>query len=70
MSKQWIYRNGQIPFSVTEIEGTDGQVRYASITKDNTLKGHYPGGQHSNLCKSDHDLIPYKKAKKEDKQHE
>ena len=59
MNKQWIYRNGEKPFSVTEIEGTDGQVRYASITKDNTLKGHYPGGQISNLCKSDHDLTPY-----------
>jgi hypothetical protein len=67
MNKQWIYRNGQHPFSVTEIEGTNGQVRYASITKDNTLKGHYPGGQNSNLFKSGYDLIPYKKADKEDK---
>jgi hypothetical protein len=59
MNKQWIYRNGETPFSVTEIVMPDGEVRYVSVTLDECLIPHYPNGGVKELFSNKYDLIPY-----------
>jgi hypothetical protein len=59
MNKQWIYRNGERPFSVTEIVMPYDQLRYVSVTNNEVLRTHYSDGQVMvNSCNI-HDLIPY-----------
>jgi hypothetical protein len=59
MSKQWIYRNGDKPFSVTEIVMLNGEVQYVSVSNANTLRCHFTNGSEFNGCHSSHDLITY-----------
>ena len=59
MNKQWIYRNGEKPFSVTEIELPSGQVRYVSVTCTDSLRTHGSDGRAPPMSCCDHDLIPY-----------
>jgi hypothetical protein len=59
MNKQWIYRNGQIPFSVTEIVMTDGEVCYVSVTEYEGIFIHQPDGKIMIRSCSVYDLIPY-----------
>jgi hypothetical protein len=59
MNKQWIYRNGQIPFSVTEIVMTDGEVCYVSVTENEGIFIHQPDGKIMIRSCSVYDLIPY-----------
>ena len=61
MIKQWIYRNGEKPFSVTEIEMTNGSVQFVSVSLSDGIKTHY--SYHALLIAHDkeiaYDLIPY-----------
>ena len=59
MSKQWIYRNGDKPFSVTEIVMTDGEVCYVSVTENEGIFIHQPDGKIMIRSCSVYDLIPY-----------
>jgi hypothetical protein len=62
MNKQWIYRNGQMPFSVTDIELPDGDIVIISIVKSGYTIKHNPLGRRidaSSLLR-EYDLIPYK----------
>jgi hypothetical protein len=63
MSKQWIYRNGDTPFSVTAIEIPDGEVCYVSVTKSGTLVTHRPNGTLWAYSEDGYDLIPYEPYK-------
>jgi hypothetical protein len=59
MNKQWIYRNGDKPFSVTEIVMTDGEVCYVSVTENEGIFIHQPDGKIMIRSCSVYDLIPY-----------
>ena len=59
MNKQWIYRNGDKPFSVTEIVMTDGEVCYVSVTDNEGIFIHQPDGKIMIRSCSVYDLIPY-----------
>jgi hypothetical protein len=60
MSKQWIYRNGDKPFSVTEIELPDGEFYLVSIAIDCVARNHYVSGNvRRTFDSSGFDLIPY-----------
>jgi hypothetical protein len=59
MNKQWIYRNGDKPFSVTEIVMTDGEVCYVSVTENEGIFIHQPDGKIMIRSSSVYDLIPY-----------
>jgi hypothetical protein len=58
MNKQWIYRNGEKPFSVTEIELPDGEVQYVSISKAGDMRLSGSDGAVFNGSNK-LDLIPY-----------
>jgi hypothetical protein len=58
MSKEWIYRNGETPFSVTEIEQPAGYSQYVSVTDDNCMRMHRQTGE-AFLGTCLYDLIPY-----------
>jgi hypothetical protein len=60
MNKQWIYRNGDKPFSVTEIELPDGEFYLVSIAIDCVARNHYVSGNvRRTFDSSGFDLIPY-----------
>jgi hypothetical protein len=60
MNKQWIYRNGEKPFSVTEIVMPDGEIFFTSVRKDGYLFNHNPaGGLRHYSVNNSFDLIPY-----------
>jgi hypothetical protein len=60
MNKQWIYRNGDKPFSVTEIELPDGSLCFASAQSQGFLRFHYSNGKVLGLGGNrDLDLFPY-----------
>jgi hypothetical protein len=56
MNKQWIYRNGDKPFSVTEIKMPNGSTQYTSVTKEGGMRWHSNDGEGFD---HKHDLIPY-----------
>ncbi|MFT5451715.1 MAG: hypothetical protein ACI9N9_001201 [Enterobacterales bacterium] len=58
MSKQWIYRNGDKPFSVTEIVMPDGSMCFTSVHVQGFLMLHYSNGKVLEVSR-DLDLIPY-----------
>ena len=58
MSKQWIYRNGDKPFSVTEIYAPAGYHQYVSVNDDNCMRIHDTDGT-AFLGTCLYDLIPY-----------
>ena len=58
MSKQWIYRNGEKPFSVTEIKAPEGYTQYVSMSGNNIMRTHGIDG-YTFFGPSNHDLIPY-----------
>jgi hypothetical protein len=59
MIKQWIYRNGDKPFSVTEIVMPDDDTVLLSVSKIGVIRNHFSGG--IEICSEDnqYDLIPY-----------
>jgi hypothetical protein len=58
MSKQWIYRNGDKPFSVTEIKSPFGASFYISMSSGGTLHNHFTSGINMGVI-TIYDLIPY-----------
>ena len=58
MNKQWIYRNGERPFSVTEIKAPEGYTQYVSMSGNNIMRTHGIDG-YTFFGPSNHDLIPY-----------
>jgi hypothetical protein len=58
MNKQWIYRNGDKPFSVTEIVMPDGSMCFTSVHVQGFLMLHYGSGKVLEVGR-DLDLIPY-----------
>jgi hypothetical protein len=60
MNKQWIYRNGEKPFSVTEIKTPNGEIFFTSAKNDGDIFIHNPTGGIRHYS-GDHslDLIPY-----------
>jgi hypothetical protein len=58
MNKQWIYRNGDKPFSVTEIVMPDGSMCFTSVHVQGFLMLHYSNGEVLRVNR-DLDLIPY-----------
>jgi hypothetical protein len=59
MIKQWIYRNGEKPFSVTEIELPNGNVRLLSVSNNGVLRDYFCDGLQKQLLIHEYDLIPY-----------
>jgi hypothetical protein len=59
MNKQWIYRNGDRPFSVTEIEIPNGNVRLLSVSNNGVLRDYFCDGRQRQLESHEYDLIPY-----------
>jgi hypothetical protein len=59
MNKQWIYRNGEKPFSVTEIELPNGNVRLLSVSNNGVLRDYFCDGLQKQLLIHEYDLIPY-----------
>ena len=63
MNKQWIYRNGDKPFSVTEIELPSGKLQYISVSELGGLRVHSYKGVvftgNGNFDLHSYDLIPY-----------
>jgi hypothetical protein len=60
MNKQWIYRNGQIPFSVTDIELPSGIVFFTSVSINGFVFDHNSHGERRGFSDiNDYDLIPY-----------
>jgi hypothetical protein len=59
MNNQWMYRNGERPFSVTEIELPDDDTVLLSVSKIGVIRNHFSGG--IEICSEDnqYDLIPY-----------
>jgi hypothetical protein len=58
MNKQWIYRNGDKPFSVTEIELPCGGFDIISVVKSGYVIQHTALGKRTNN-EDEFDLIPY-----------
>jgi hypothetical protein len=58
MDKQWIYRNGDKPFSVTELELPNGEVQYVSVSNLGGMRFHPNNGKVFNGT-GKYDLIPY-----------
>ena len=58
MNKQWIYRNGDKPFSVTEIAMPDGSMCLTSVQVQGFLRFHYSTGKALQGSR-DLDLFPY-----------
>jgi hypothetical protein len=58
MNKQWIYRNGDKPFSVTDIAMPDGSMCFTSVHVQGFLMLHYSNGEVLRVNR-DLDLIPY-----------
>ena len=58
MIKQWIYRNGDKPFTVTEIAMPDGSMCFASVQVQGFLRFHYSTGKVLEGSR-DLDLFPY-----------
>jgi hypothetical protein len=58
MNKQWIYRNGETPFSVTEIVMPDGSMCLTSVQVQGFLRFHYGTGKVLEGSR-DLDLFPY-----------
>jgi hypothetical protein len=58
MNKQWIYRNGDKPFSVTEIVMPDGSMCLTSVQVQGFLRFHYGTGKVLEGSR-DLDLFPY-----------
>jgi hypothetical protein len=58
MNKQWIYRNGEKPFSVTEIKSPFGASFYISMSSGGTLHNHFTSGINMGVI-TIYDLIPY-----------
>ena len=58
MNKQWIYRNGDKPFSVTEIAMPDGSMCLTSVQVQGFLRFHYSTGKVLEGSR-DLDLFPY-----------
>jgi hypothetical protein len=58
MNKQWIYRNGDKPFSVTEIYAPAGYHQYVSVNDDSCMRIHDTDGT-AFIGSSLYDLIPY-----------
>jgi hypothetical protein len=71
MSKQWIYRNKNKPFSVTEILLPNGEIFLTSVHKTGAMIHHNPTGDRINYSGNHSlDLIlyePYKDYKIDDK---
>ena len=63
MIKQWIYRNGEKPFSVTDIELPSGKLQYISVSELGVLRVHVSSGvafnRNGNFDLHPYDLIPY-----------
>jgi hypothetical protein len=59
MNKQWIYRNGEKPFSVTEIKSPFGGVQYVSVSSNNGVRIHDVTGEGFAAVHGSFDLIPY-----------
>jgi hypothetical protein len=59
MNKQWIYRNGDKPFSVTEIKSPFGGVQYVSVSSNNGVRIHDVTGEGFAGVHGSFDLIPY-----------
>jgi hypothetical protein len=59
MNKQWIYRNGEKPFSVTEITSPEGRLFYVSMSLNGSVHLHNHDGTASFYGNSDKQLIPY-----------
>jgi hypothetical protein len=58
MNKQWIYRNGEKPFSVTEIYAPNGDMKHISISRDNRMTTHNKNGLILEDFGTAYDLIP------------
>ena len=58
MNKQWIYRNGEKPFSVTEILMPLGTINYASVSNIGGMFFHDFDGVVFDV-NGNHDLFPY-----------
>jgi hypothetical protein len=59
MNKQWIYRNGEKPFSVTQIELPDGDTVLLSVSKIGVIRNHFSSGNEIFSEDNQHYLIPY-----------
>jgi hypothetical protein len=59
MNKQWIYRNGDKPFSVTEVTSPEGRLFYVSMSLNGSVHLHNHDGTASFYGNSDKQLIPY-----------
>jgi hypothetical protein len=58
VNKQWIYRNGKRPFSVTEIYAPAGYHQYVSVNDDSCMRIHDTDGT-AFIGSNQYDLIPY-----------
>jgi hypothetical protein len=58
MNNQWMYRNGERPFSVTEIYAPAGYHQYVSVNDDSCMRIHDTDGT-AFIGSSLYDLIPY-----------
>jgi hypothetical protein len=58
MNKQWIFRNGEKPFSVTETVMPLGTINHVSVSNTGGMRFHNPDGVVFN-GNVDFDLIPY-----------
>jgi hypothetical protein len=59
MSKEWIYRNGETPFSVTEIKLPDEDTVLLSVSKMGVIRNHFSSGNEIFSEDNQHYLIPY-----------
>jgi hypothetical protein len=59
MNKQWIYRNGEKPFSVIEITSPEGRLFYVSMSFYGMAHFHNHDGTSNCYCANRRDLIPY-----------
>ena len=59
MNKQWIYRNGEKPFSVAKIYAPNGDMKHISISKDSRMITHNKNGLILEDFGTAYDLIPY-----------
>jgi hypothetical protein len=60
MNKQWIYRKGEKPFSVTDIELPSGIIFFTSVSINGFVFDHNAHGERRGFSDiNDYDLIPY-----------